>query len=151
MTALLHNKQKSSSQLQKMPTQVKTRGIALSNLYVKFKQSDNLQRMRDCLSFTSYDFETIDESFKKTNTACRPILADCLDILKSAMCTIAQASRFSSVDYNYAKGVFEMAVLAAQTTVDCCLKNMGPLDAHTKQELDDIYQSLNLATRSLVH
>ena len=118
---------------------------------VNFHQSNNLQTMRDCLSFTSFDFELLEESFQKSHTACIALLVDCRDILKSAMCTIAKEFIASSINYKHARDTFLMAVLAAQTTIDFCLEKLSPKDEPIKQELNDLYLSLALSTKSLVH
>ena len=123
----------------------------LSHFTAQFNQSNNLQTMRDCLSFTSFDFELLEESFQKSHNACTALLVDCRDILKSAMCTIAKEFIASSINYKHARDTFLMAVLASQTAIDECVKNLGTLDADAKHELNDIYQSLALSIRSLVH
>jgi hypothetical protein len=150
MTALQLKKQTSVNNAQALIAQLIKNGDHARH-YLSFKQSENLQSLRDCLSFTAFDFENIQTTFQRTNTSCALILADCLAIIQSAMCTIAKASRGMPIDYQHARDVFLMTVLASQTAIDECVKNLGTLDADAKHELNDIYQSLALSIRSLVH
>jgi hypothetical protein len=123
MTTLLTTMKKSSKQPKNNHT-AQDFTKELLRLDVTFKKCDRLQSMRDSLSFASSDFETLKVSFNESNPACADLLSDCLDILKSAMCTIARVSIAASVNYSYAKDIFVMAVLASQTTIDHCFAKL---------------------------
>jgi hypothetical protein len=134
MTTLLTTMKKSSNQPKNNHTAQDFTKEHL-RLDVRFEKYENLERMKDCLSFASSDFETLKGSFNEPHPACEALLIDCLDILKSAMCTITQVSIAASVNYSYAKDTFVMAILASQTTIEHCLAKLRPLDADAKKEM----------------